>query len=115
MASGSVSDCGVQPAPGNCAAERSRFCAEGGVATALDGVTVCEADAEVVVGEGIVDETVVGVGSTVGFSVLPLSEEQAASSDITTSAVAAAPLERPLRSRTAERVGNARRLSTDGV
>lgn len=81
----------------------------------MDGVTVCEADAEVVVGEGIVDETVVGEGSTVGFSALPLSEEQAASSDITTSAVAAAPMERPLRSRKAERVGNARRLSTDGV
>ena len=115
MASGSVSDCGVQPAPGNCAAERSSFCAEGGATTATDNEVVGEADAEVVVGAGIVDETVVGEGSTVGLSALPLSEEQAASSDITTSAVAAAPLERPLRSRTAERVGNARRLSTDGV
>ncbi|MCZ4566986.1 hypothetical protein [Rhodococcus erythropolis] len=115
MASGSVSDCGFQPAPGNCAAERSKFCAEGGVATGTDNEVVAEADSEVVVGEGIVDETVVGEGSTVVLSALPLSEEQAASSDITTSAVAAAPMERPLRSRKAERVGRARRLSTDGV
>ncbi|GAB6926014.1 hypothetical protein JCM9803A_64640 [Rhodococcus erythropolis] len=110
-----MSDCGVQPAPGNCAAERSSFCAEGGIATGTDNEVVGEADAEVVVGEGIVDETVVGEGPAVGLSALPPSEEQATSSDITASAVAAAPMERPLRSRKAERVGHARRLSTGGV
>ena len=69
----------------------------------------------VAVGVAVIDEVTGIDGSAAELSALFSSDEHAASSAITISAVAAVLSDRPFRLRRAEIVGLAGRLSTDGV
>ncbi|MCZ4618447.1 hypothetical protein [Rhodococcus qingshengii] len=72
----------------------------GAFATVVDGgvVVVFGTSVEVVVGAAVVDEATTGVDDSAAvLSALSFSDEHAASNDITTRAVAAAPADRPFR------------------